>query len=216
MQQQIFSSVSDHYLAIFLVAIVAGAAILAAIRRPRRWFLWVVDAVVVIAIAVASLSFWFFTNVTKVLERRTNAITLWSAATMPPLSEPSRGDRTPRRIADFRGNVVVVNYWATWCPPCRKEMPDLSRLADAYRDKGVVVLTISDETPEVLQKYLAKYPQSTTTARFTSDAPHTGIQKMAYDGRPTTLILGRDGGMRRMLIGGRDYADFEAAVRAAL
>ena len=203
--QQAFSWVSDHYLAIFLITIVAGAAILAFIRKPRRWFQWAIDAVVVLAVAVASLAFWFFTNVTKVIEHRTNALTYAS------LNAPD-----VHRVAELRGNVVVLNYWATWCPPCRKEMPDLSRLADAYRDKGVVVLTISDEAPEVLLRYLAKYPQSTTTARFTSDAPRTAVQKMAYNGRPTTLILGRDGSVRRMFIGGRPYRDFDDAVRAAM
>jgi thiol-disulfide isomerase/thioredoxin len=203
--QHAFSWISDHYLAVFVVAVVAGIVVLAKIGRPRRWFLWAVDAVVVLAIAIASLGFWFFTTVTHVLERRTNAITyaLLGAADV-------------HRVADLRGNVVVLNYWATWCPPCRQEMPDLSRLADAYRDKGVIVLTISDETPERLQQYLAKYPQSTTTARFTSGSPATPIERMAYGGRPTTLVLGRDGRVRRTLIGGRTYDDFDAAVRAAL
>lgn len=203
--ERAFIWVFDHHLAIFLVAIVAGTAILAKIGRPRRWFLWIADGVAIIAIVVASIAFWFFTNVTKVVERRTNALT-YAALDAPDV----------HRVADLRGNVVVLNYWATWCPPCRKELPDLSRLAEAYRDKGVIVLTISDEPAEVLQKYLAKYPQATTTARFTSDAPRTAVQKMAYGGRPTTLILGRDGGVRRMFIGGRDYADFDAAVRAAM
>jgi thiol-disulfide isomerase/thioredoxin len=203
--QQAFSFVSDHYLAIFIIAIVAGVAIVAKIGRPRRWFLWIADAAVVVVIAIASLAFWFFTTVTHVLEHRTNTLTY-----------ASLGAPDVHRIADLRGNVVVLNYWATWCPPCRKEMPDLSRLADAYRGQRVIVLTVSDETPEILQKFLAKYPQSTTTARFTSDAPQTPIQRMAYGGRPTTLVLGRDGRMRRMLIGGRTYEELDAAVRAAL
>jgi thiol-disulfide isomerase/thioredoxin len=205
MQQQFFSFVSDHYTAIFIIALAAGIAAVAKIGRPRRWFLWAADAVVVIVVAIASLAFWFFTTVTHVVEHRTRTITY------APLGGPD-----VHRVADLRGNVVVVNYWATWCPPCRKEMPDLSRIADTYRHKGVVVLTISDETPERLQKYLAKYPQSTTTARFTSDAPRTPIERMAYGGRPTTLVLGRDGRMRRMLIGGRTYEELDAAVRAAL
>ena len=195
----------DHHLVVFIGAIAAGAAILALIRRPRRWFLWAIDAVVVIAIAVASLAFWFFTNVTKTIEQRTRTLTYAS------LDAPD-----VHRVADLRGNVVVLNYWATWCPPCRKEMPDLSRLADVYRGKGVVVLTISDEQPEILQKYLAKYPQSTTTARFTSDPARTAVQKMAYGGRPTTVVLDRDGRMRRMLIGGRTYEELDAAVRASM
>jgi len=205
MQQQVFSFVSDHHLAIFVVAIVAGVAILAAIARPRRWFHWAIDVVVVLVVAAASLSFWFFSTVTRILDHRTRTVTY-----------AMLGAPDVHRVADLRGNVVVLNYWATWCPPCRKEMPDLSRLADAYRGKGVVVLTISSEEPEVLRKFLAKYPQSTMTARFTSDAPRTGIQRMAYNGRPTTLVLDRDGRMRRMLIGGRTYEDFDAAVRAAM
>src|SRR5437764_15099093 len=154
--QQTFSWVSDHYLAIFVVAIVAGVTIIAFIRKPRRWFHWTIDAVVVIAIAVASLAFWFFTNVTKVIERRTNTLTY-----------PSLNASDVHRVADLRGNVVVLNYWATWRPPCRKEMHDLSRLAHASRHKAVLVLTISDEAPQVREKYLAKYPQSPTTPRCT-------------------------------------------------
>jgi hypothetical protein len=95
-------------------------------------------------------------------------------------------------------------------------MPDLSRLADAYRGKGVVVLTISDEAPEALGKYLARYPQTTMTAHFTSDAPRGTVQGMAYRGRPTTLVLGRDGAARQMFIGKRSYEDFDAAVRKAM
>lgn len=203
--ERAFIWIFDHHTAIFIAAIVAGVAILTLIGRPRRWFAWAADAVVVLAVAVASLAFWFFGNVTKAIEHRTNNVT-YAALDGGPV----------HRIADLRGNVVVVNYWGTWCPPCRQEMPDLSRLADAYRGKGVVVLTISQEEPEILRKYLAQYPQSTLTARFTSDEPRTAIQKMAYGGRPTTLILGRDGSMRRMFIGKRPYRDFDAAVRASM
>src|SRR5579863_7939310 len=51
-------------------------------------------------------------------------------------------------LAAQRGKVVIVNFWATWCPPCRKEMPDLQALYDKYKDQGFVVLSISDEGKE--------------------------------------------------------------------
>jgi thiol-disulfide isomerase/thioredoxin len=202
---QTLNWLSYHYLAVFVVAITAGVAILATIKRPRRWFLWAIDAVVVLAIAIASLTFWFFATVTRAVEHRTKTLTY-----------ASLGAPDIHRVAELRGNVVVLNYWATWCPPCRKEMPDLSRLADSYRGKGVIVLTISDEEPELLQKFLAKYPQSTTTARFSSDSPKTAIERMAFGVRPATLILGRDGRVRDVAIGGRTYEEFDAAVRASM
>ena len=49
------------------------------------------------------------------------------------------------QLSDLKGRVVLVNFWATWCPPCRKEMPDLQALYDKYKDQGFVVLSISDE-----------------------------------------------------------------------
>ena len=203
--ERAFIWVFDHHLIVFIAAIVIGVAILTMIGRPRRWFSWLGDVVVVIVLAVASLAFWFFTNVTKALEHRTSTVAYTAFDGGPA-----------HRVADLRPNVVVVNYWSTWCPPCRDEMPDLSRLADAYRGKGVVVLTISDEEPDVLRKYLAQYPQTTMMARFTSDAPRGKVQGMAYRGRPTTLVLNRDGSTRRMFLGKRSYGDFDAAVRAAM
>ena len=61
-----------------------------------------------------------------------------------------------RRVADYRGRVVVLNLWATWCPPCREELPTLNRLQAAYRDRGVVVITLSDEPADQLAAFLAE------------------------------------------------------------
>jgi len=59
------------------------------------------------------------------------------------------------RLADLRGQKVVVNFWATWCPPCRSEMPDLDRVARESRGEGVVVLTVDQmESPDTVRGYL--------------------------------------------------------------
>jgi thiol-disulfide isomerase/thioredoxin len=52
---------------------------------------------------------------------------------------------TPARLADHRGEVVLLNFWATWCPPCRAEMPSMEKLYQAYRDRGLVILAISGD-----------------------------------------------------------------------
>jgi peroxiredoxin len=61
---------------------------------------------------------------------------------------------TPWHLRDLKGKVVLVNFWATWCPPCRKEMPDLQALYDKYRHQGFLVLSISDEDAAKVQPFI--------------------------------------------------------------
>ena len=64
----------------------------------------------------------------------------------------------PVALADYRGQVVLLNNWATWCPPCVQELTVLDRLYKTYRDKGLVVVALSDEPRERLQKFFAQRP----------------------------------------------------------
>jgi thiol-disulfide isomerase/thioredoxin len=59
-------------------------------------------------------------------------------------------------LDQLRGKVVLLNFWATWCPPCRKEMPDMEALYKRFQDKGLIVLAVSDENRETVAGYLAK------------------------------------------------------------
>ena len=194
-----------HHTALLIAILLAGLAIVAVIRRPRRWFTWAFDGVAAIAILVAVAGLWFFAQYDSTMRRWANTLTYASLDGGPT-----------HRVSDLRGNVVLLNIWATWCGPCRREMPDLSRLADAYRGKGVVVLSLSDEEPEALRKFLAKYPQSMTVARFERAVAHGGVEGFAYRARPETLILDRDGAIRTVFIGLQRYDDFDAAIRAAM
>jgi thiol-disulfide isomerase/thioredoxin len=68
------------------------------------------------------------------------------------------------KLSDYRGKWVVVNYWATWCPPCLKEIPDLVDFHDAHKDKDAVVLGVNAEKPNIdklkdfSDTYLISYP----------------------------------------------------------
>lgn len=119
-------------------------------------------------------------------------------------------DGMPHRLRDLRGQVVVLNLWATWCPPCRKEMPELNRLQEAYRDRGVVVLTVSDESRETLQAYAKQQPLSTLNVYAES------LGWLDVTGRPISFVIDRDGTVREMFVGARDYEAFEEAVRPYL
>ena len=67
-------------------------------------------------------------------------------------------DRAGKKYAlkDLKGKVVVLNFWATWCPPCRKEMPDLEALYERFKDQGLVILAISDEESAKVDPFIAE------------------------------------------------------------
>jgi len=63
-------------------------------------------------------------------------------------------------IAQWKGKIIIVNFWATWCPPCLEEMPELSKLHDQYQDQGLIVLGISSDELEKIREFAHKTPVS--------------------------------------------------------
>jgi len=116
----------------------------------------------------------------------------------------------PVSLAKYRGQVVVMNLWASWCPPCRAEMPDLQRLSQAYRARGLAIVGVNEgESPE--------------RARAFADALHIAFpiwidEQQQYGrvyaalGMPTTVIVGRDGTVVRGFDGALTYPQMRAAV----
>ena len=96
----------------------------------------------------------------------------------------------PWHLQELRGKVVLVNFWATWCPPCRKEMPDLQALYDKYKDQGFLVLSISDEesakvTPFIAEKKIS-YPVLLDPGRKVNEA-------FIVEGIPKSFVFDREG-----------------------
>ena len=115
-------------------------------------------------------------------------------------------------LSVFEGQVVLLNFWATWCPPCLEEIPHLNRLQQAYMDSGLVVLTVSDEAREDLVTSAIAASLQTISGYLpdTSALPQPFLRTLEV--RPTSYVIDRDGRLREYLLGGRDYASFERAV----
>lgn len=130
---------------------------------------------------------------------------------VPELAFVRVSDGATGRLGDYRGKVVLVNLWATWCPPCRHELPSLSRLQDAYRTRGLVVLTLSDEPRETL---------ADVVDRLAPAAVHGSVASFGWlaikDFRPFTLVVDREGVLRDYVFGDQSYAAFERLVRPHL
>ena len=127
------------------------------------------------------------------------------------------GDMTS--LEYYRGRVVVVDFWATWCPPCKMSIPELVKLQEKYRDKGLVILGISLDDPgkagdEYLRSFKDSYNINYTILRFNNQVllDYFGFETPAI---PTMFNVDREGRIIGKLVGFRPGA-LEKALRGVL
>jgi peroxiredoxin len=165
--------------------------------------LWVVAAV---AAAVAFFVIWPFFR-----QGSNNAVGPAGLAGSPAPVFDLLDDRgAAASLAGYRGKVVVMNLWASWCPPCRAEMPDLQRLYARYERRGVVVVGVNEG--ESAQR-AAAFAQS-LQIRFPiwiDDQQRYGRIYAAL-GLPTTVVVGRDGTVVHGYDGALTYSQMQSAV----
>lgn len=108
---------------------------------------------------------------------------------------------------DFGGKVLVLNFWATWCPPCIEEIPSLDQMARQLGPKGVVVLGVSvDKNQETYRKFLAGVKPSFQTALDPEADISASYGTYKY---PETYVIDSEGRVRQKHIGGRNWTDPE-------
>jgi len=200
--------------AVVLMPVVILLGIAAVVVLLRRWprVIWkrfasvLVIAFAIVVATIAGGGLYAERSIRGVIEHRVHVLTL-----------QSRAAGGPARIADLKGNVVVLNFWATWCGPCRAEMPDLNRLSQQYAGQQVTVLAITDEAPDRIALFEQKMiPLRMNVATFRSDQPRGALAASAYGGRPTTVIVDRDGSVRDIFIGRQSFEHLRRAVDDAL
>lgn len=135
--------------------------------------------------------------------------------TLTPLPSPvaaadfalQDSDGVRHTLADYRGKVVVLNFWATWCPPCRAEMPSMQRGWEAARDDGVVFIAVNvGEDADTIFMFLGAYALDFPVlldkdAKVVGQYPVTGL--------PTTYIIDTEGRITHRAVGGREWDDVQ-------
>ncbi len=123
-------------------------------------------------------------------------------------------DGNQHRLSDYLGQVVIINFWATWCPPCRAEMPSMQRAWEQLEQEKIVMLGIDvgedeDTIFQFTANYLVEFP-------LLMDQDSKVIDQWPVRGLPTTFVLDPKGRIIYRAIGGREWDDPEllALVRA--
>ncbi len=106
-------------------------------------------------------------------------------------------------LADLRGRVVFLNFWATWCVPCRKEMPAMERLHERYRDRGLSVVAVNFHESSAAVERFARELGLTFTAAVDGDGDVS--RRFRVRGLPVTFLIDRDGRLLWRSIGARDW-----------
>jgi thiol-disulfide isomerase/thioredoxin len=120
-------------------------------------------------------------------------------------------DGKPYDLATQRGKWVIVNYWATWCVPCIKEMPDISKFVTAHKDKvSAIGLAYDDSDVTDIKAFLVKHPVSYPVAQVTLDKPLKDFDEPR--GLPTTWLIGPDGKVAKRFVGTVNEASLSAAI----
>lgn len=126
------------------------------------------------------------------------AITFLATRTMaeaaPAFELPDMLGGKPVALSDFRGQVVYLDFWASWCGPCRKSFPAMQTLYQQFKNDGLVVIAVNlDDTAELGESFLLDHP---VTYRTLYDAQKTLPETYNIDSMPTSLLIDRDGNIR--------------------
>lgn len=111
------------------------------------------------------------------------------------------------RLSDLRGKAVLVNFWATWCPPCRAEVPEIQNAYEKYKAGGFVVVAVNvQESTSAVAKFMKEYGMTFTVAIDSSGA----IGRLyRVSGIPASFFVDRDGIVREIFVGSLTSADLE-------
>jgi thiol-disulfide isomerase/thioredoxin len=140
----------------------------------------------------------------------------------PPLVAPDFKlpdmDEQDHALSDFRGKVVMLNFWATWCPPCRREMPSMQRLYEKFSERGLVVVAVNQfEDPDLVFEFTGRLSLEPSFP-ILFDRESRVSERYKVKGLPTTYLLDKQGRIRYRAIGGRefDHPEVEALIEGLL
>ena len=133
----------------------------------------------------------------------------------PPISATTLdGTKRTKTLADYKGKVVLLNVWATWCEPCRVEMPSIEKLHHDFGPQGLAVVAVSVDDAGTEERVREFAKELGLTFEILHDPSRTTAANYQITGYPETFVIARDGTIRKKVIGAADWSS--AANRALI
>jgi peroxiredoxin len=152
----------------------------------------------------------------RVDQNRNDVITVVPAKVEFPAPELSLYDLDGRivSLADYKGKVIFVNNWATWCPPCKAEMPTLQAFYEDHKDQGFELIAIdAGDSPEIVGEFAKQYG---LTFRVWLDPSSEALSVFRNNALPSTYVIDREGIVRLAWNGAADRSMLEKAITPLL
>jgi peroxiredoxin len=180
-----------------------------AVKRSQRAYAWIIGVA-----GVLVLGYFIF-------GRSESAATGALNPSLPPSSEVGHApgftladlNGHPVSLADFKGKVVVLDFWATWCPPCKREIPDFIELQSQYGSRGLQIVGIGLDEPEKLKAFAISHGMNYSVLMGTDDI---AMKYGGISGIPTTFIIDKSGKIVNRFEGFRSKDVFENEIRRLL
>jgi thiol-disulfide isomerase/thioredoxin len=181
-------------------------AVLFSVCGVRARQLWSNHSVGLASLAIFAPMVALVTIVLAAAPRLAGGIATRETASLVPAFTVSRLDGTPVRSTDWRGHVAVIDYWATWCPACRRELPELEKLDRRYRNDPDVVFWAVDvqqggESPQKASAFLQRFGYTLPLAIDSQDSADTLSRRLGFEGFPALILIDRGGRVRLVHIG---------------
>jgi thiol-disulfide isomerase/thioredoxin len=171
------------------------------IRGPTFW---------IVTLAIAAAATGLYLEHRRLNPPPPQGLTVADVGDLPPAATFLTVDGKPRQLSDWRGKRVLINFWATWCAPCRREMPLLSENAARYRERNVAIVGVAEDTAGSVRTYLAEQPVTYPVLLADTDAPG-GSLSFGNTRRvlPFSVLVGEDGRILRQKPGTFSQAELD-------